>query len=333
LLGIKALSWIKFLVISLTVCLFSVFFFNPGSFQGSFLASASQPTNLFLQSYNNFLRESPDLTLIQDNALKGVSPPATVDPQVLGALLGGVEDVPESRKEIIEHTVKSGETLSSLAEEYSISMETILWANDLTSKSVLKIGQKLVILPVSGVVYNVKQGDTLSEIAEAHKAKVSEIISFNNLSDEGDVFIGDILVVPGGEKPKAVTTYANIPIGSSYFICPHANCYITQGLHWYNAIDFGGKCGDPIYASAGGVVQRVSYGWNYGAGNTITILHPNGVVTGYGHISSSLVVSGQQVSQGEIIALMGGQPGTPGAGISTGCHVHFSVIGAKNPFR
>jgi len=45
-----------------------------------------------------------------------------------------------------------------------------------------------------------------------------------------------------------------------------------------------------------------------------------------------LVSSGQEVSQGEMIALIGGKPGTPGAGLSTGCHVHFGVRGSRNPF-
>ena len=134
--------------------------------------------------------------------------------------------------------------------------------------------------------------------------------------------------------PPKSTYYASsqVPIGSSYFICPTADCRITQGLHWYNAIDFGAKCGSPIYAAAAGTVQRVEYGWNSGAGNFITILHPNGVVTMYGHIQSNLASPGQEVSQGEMIALVGGKPGTPGAGISTGCHVHFGVHGARNPF-
>ena len=138
--------------------------------------------------------------------------------------------------------------------------------------------------------------------------------------------------MPSSKKSTSYYTNTNIPLGSSYFICPTSSCRISQGLHWYNAVDFPGKCGDPIYAVAEGKVQRVKYGWNKGAGNYLTILHPNGVVTMYGHILKSLVKPDQKVSQGDIIALIGGKPGTPGAGISTGCHVHFGVYGAKNPF-
>ncbi|PIZ77524.1 MAG: hypothetical protein COY04_00040, partial [Parcubacteria group bacterium CG_4_10_14_0_2_um_filter_7_35_8] len=45
-----------------------------------------------------------------------------------------------------------------------------------------------------------------------------------------------------------------------------------------------------------------------------------------------IVNQGDQVSKGQVIAFMGGSPGTPGAGMSTGCHLHFGVTGAKNPF-
>ncbi len=291
--------------------------------------------DLFVEPAKNFLRESPKMTFIQDNSIIGLSPPATITPQVLGIVLGSVEDEIERRNEIIEYVVQSGDSLSSIAVKYDISLNTILWANDLSSKSIIKIGQKLIILPISGVVHHIKNGDTLSEIAKTYKSNSSEIIAFNELSSEGDIFIGDILVIPNGKMPPPKSTYyasPQVPIGSSYFICPTADCRVTQGLHWYNAIDFGAKCGSLIYAAAAGTVQRVEYGWNSGAGNYITILHPNGVVTMYGHVQKSLVSPGQEVSQGEMVGLIGGKPGSPGAGLSTGCHIHFGVRGARNPF-
>ncbi len=289
---------------------------------------------------NTKIKESPDLSLVQQNSLASVSPPIMVTPQVLGALMEAA-DYEWTQKEITEYVVENGDTLSSIAKQFNVSLNTLLWANDLTSSSLLKLGQKLVVLPVSGVVHHVKNGDTLSDIAKIYKSTAEKIIAFNNLTAEGDIYIGDILIVPDGVMPPP-TAYVSqlVPMAASYFICPiAAPCRVTQGLHWYNAIDFShGKCGEPIYAVAAGQVLKVKLTssiskWAFGgAGNTIAIQHPNGVVTTYGHVQTSFVNSGDYVSQGQIIALIGGALNMPGSGNSTGCHVHFGVSGAKNPF-
>ena len=314
----------------------------------SILASVSetlnQPRDQLIFTLQKTGTRSLDLSIIQQNSLKGVSPPNTLSFQVLGTLIGSSEDSlggnslqaePDS-KDIIEYTAQSGDTFSSLSEEFGVSKETILWANDLTKNSALKVGQQLIILPVSGVLYHVQKGDTTGDIAKTYKADVSEIVTFNELSSEGDIYIGDILIIPDGVKPSPAVAAVSpqIPLASSYFICPIASsCKITQGLHFFNAVDFSnGVCGSPIYAAASGQVLRIKYGYNSGAGNYLTIMHPNGVITMYGHLQAVLVAQGDNVSQGQMIALMGGQPGTPGAGRSTGCHLHFQVEGSKNPF-
>ena len=130
---------------------------------------------------------------------------------------------------------------------------------------------------------------------------------------------------------KAAPVINQIPLANNYFIFP-AQGRITQGLHYYNAVDIANKCGTPIYAPAAGVVQRVVLtGWNEGMGNYMTILHSNGAVTYYAHIQAALVRPGDSVYTGQNIALMGGAPGMAGAGNSTGCHLHFEVVGARNP--
>ena len=98
-------------------------------------------------------------------------------------------------------------------------------------------------------------------------------------------------------------------------------------MHYYNAIDVANKCGTPIYAAAAGVVERAVYNnsWNLGMGNYVTILHPNGTVTYYGHFEVVFVKPGDKVNAGDRIGLMGE------TGNATGCHVHFEVIGATNP--
>lgn len=290
----------------------------------------NQPFDLFLDDIQNSKAESPEFALIQKNSLMSSCPPVMVSPQILGVITEG-EEQPEARKEVIEYTVQVGDNLLKIAENFNISLNTILWANDLNSSSKLKEGQKLIILPVSGVIHYVASGDTINGIALKYKADAEEIISFNELVDEKDIAFGDILIIPDGIMPVSRPKYAETPIANSYFILP-TDGRISQGLHWYNAIDFSNECNSPIYAAAAGQVQKVKYGYNQGAGNYIKVLHPNGVVTMYGHVASCIVNPGDQVSQGQIIGYVGGKPGMAGAGKSTGCHVHFEVIGARNPF-
>ena len=325
---------------------FSFFLFSAGmaGWQSAIIEDTKNEDyqNLFLGPVQRFSLESPDFVLVGKNSLISFAPPMTINPQALGALVGGYE-TEDIKKIIVEYEAEEGDSLWSIAAEFDITLDTLLWANNLTKSSIIKIGQKLIIPPVSGVIHHVKSGDTVSEIAQKYKAKAEELISFNNLSGEADIFVGDILIIPGGVMPpppsvEYVSTW--VPIAASFFICPISPpCRITQGLHWYNAIDFShGSCGEPIFAAAAGEVLKVkltdstSRSALGGAGNHLTILHPNGVVTMYGHIATSFVSPGEQVSQGQIIALMGGQPGTPGAGKSTGCHLHFGVTGARNPF-
>lgn len=301
----------------------------------------STADNPFLNQANKFRPESPDFLLVDNSSLKATLPPGLITPQVLGALVEGYE--PEDvRKVIVEYLVEPGDTLWFLTEKFGVSLNTILWVNNLNQNSLLKPGQKLVIPPVSGVIHYVKAGETISEIAKKYKAKADEVLTFNELSSEGDVYAGDVIIVPGGVMPAPALKYVApqlAPLASSYFICPvSGGCRLTQGLHWYNAIDFSnGKCGEPILAAAGGKVLKIKLTnstsrWAFGgAGNHLTLQHPNGVVTFYGHLLTSFVNPGDEVSQGQIIALMGGQPGAPGAGKSTACHLHFGVSGARNP--
>jgi len=228
-------------------------------------------------------------------------------------------------------SVEEGDTSSSVAEKFGISVNTVLWVNELSSSSSLKTGQELVILPVSGTLHLVRPYDTLSEIALWYKGDVDEIADYNGLDSAEDVFAGDFLIVPGGVMPRTLPSGRLTPIANSHFIYPiPAPHKVTQGLHAFNAIDFSnGVCGDPVYAAAGGTVQRAGY--HSTGGNYVRVLHPNGVVTYYGHLSRSTVTPGEKVFQGEIIGYVGHSGYTIPSG-PAGCHVHFEVRGAKNPF-
>lgn len=286
--------------------------------------------SLFSSLANSIPLETPDLKIMQNNTLCGVATPCVVSGKVLGDVFGGNN---QNQKEVIDYTVQPGDALQSIADSYKISVNTLLWANDITSSSTIKVGQSLAILPTDGVLHVVKSGDTVLAIAQTYKAQADNIISYNDLSNQDDIYVGDILIVPGGTMPKKAGPVVNnqIPLADNFFIYPTQG-YIAQRLHYYNAVDIANKCGTPIYAAAAGVVQRAvgNGGYNQGMGNHITILHSNGTSTYYGHLMTLFVKAGDKVYTGQNIALMGGEPGMAGAGKSTGCHVHFQVMGARN---
>lgn len=302
------------------------------AFFNSFFNNANSVSEniLFYSQASVVPLETPDLKIIQDNTIGGAATPSVVSARVLGDMFGSDN---QNQKEVIEYIVQPGDTIQSIANSYKIAVNTLLWANDLTSSSTVKVGQSLVILPTDGVLHVVRSGDTVSGIAKTYSAQSEDVVSYNDLSSQSDIYIGDILIVPAGTIPKKSSPAINnqIPIANNFFIYPTQG-YIAQGLHYYNAVDIANKCGTPIYAAAAGVVQRaVGNGkYNQGMGNHMTILHNNGTVTYYGHLMTLAVATGDKVYTGQNIGLMGGEPGMPGAGKSTGCHVHFQVSGAKN---
>jgi LysM repeat protein len=273
-------------------------------------------------------------SILGGTSLKSVPSPVFISPKTLAAMAGGPENDSQSErveKDIIQYTVKDGDTLASLADKFNISLETILWANGLKKGSAIKAGEKLVILPVSGVMYIIEDKDTLAQIAKSYSASKDDIIAFNQLDPEADLMLGDILVIPGGKISAAVASPAKIAdsaasaLPNSFFIIPTAG-RVSQGLHIYNAVDIANACGTPVFAAAGGKVQVSTNAWPYG--NNIRIVHPNSVVTLYAHLSKNLVSAGEEVSQGQLIGYIGNTGHVVGA---TGCHLHFEVRGAVNP--
>lgn len=240
------------------------------------------------------------------------------------------------------YTVQEGDSLSEIAEEYGVSTKTILWANDIRDASTIRIGDDLIILPVSGLQHKVVSGDTLQSIAKKYGSDVSDIALYNGISETKGLIAGSEIIVPGGAFPSAPSKKV-ASSGSSKKSTPAAKSSaasnssgkfgnplpggaITQANHGYNAVDIDGETGDPIYASAGGsvIIAKGGGGYNGGYGNYIVIDNGGGVQTLYAHMSS-LEVSGGSVGKGEVIGYVGN------TGKSTGSHLHFEVRGAKNP--
>jgi len=250
---------------------------------------------------------------------------------------GTLADIEENQSGAIStYVVREGDTLSAIAKMFGVTTNTISWANDI-SRGMIRPGQTLIILPISGVRHTVVKGDTLQSIAKKYKADVTEISQYNHLTENARLSIGDIVLVPDGEiaappsaslagRPATLRGTAG-PSYEGYYLRPVIGGKKTQGLHGYNGIDIASYSGAPVLASASGeVIIARSSGWNGGYGNYIVVNHQNGTQTLYGHLSTLAVLVGNTVTRGEIIGYMGS------TGRSTGTHLHFEVRGAKNPF-
>lgn len=238
------------------------------------------------------------------------------------------------RSEPVIYKVESGDNLTRIASYFGVSLDTILSANPGLKSDFLKVGDELSILPTSGVVYRVKAGDSLESISTYFNVPEAKIAEFNRSINFSELEPGETLIIPGARNfSLAYLQQGSLPDLGSYFAKP-ADGYNWGRLHHYNAVDIANVCGTPIYAAAEGlVVPDGSFGsgvggWNGGYGKFVLIEHPfgDGIRTRYAHLEEQLASIGDYVKQGQEVGLMGD------TGDATGCHLHFEVYGAENPF-
>ncbi len=277
------------------------------------------------------------LTMVSDNSIQATYPASN------DYLLAFTDN------KITEYAVSPGDTISFIASDFGVSVNTILWANNLRSPNDITMGQVLKIPPIDGVIHTVKAGDSVESIAKRYSAQQDEITVFNDLNLASALQIGSQIIVPDGVintpaapaataiNPRSVSAsfrssvvniakkFAYLPDLGNYFDIP------TLGHDWgivhdRNGVDIANACGTAIEAAASGTAEIVdASGYNGGFGKYIKIVHPNDTETLYAHLSKILIAPGQAIKKGQEIGLMGT------TGHSTGCHLHFEVHGARNP--
>ena len=243
------------------------------------------------------------------------------------------------------YTVEQGDTLSEIAELFDVSTNTIRWENNI-SGSTVSIGQKLNILPMTGIKHIVKSGDTISGIADKYEAETEDIFIFNDIPKESILKQGDIIFVPNGiiqtiiskatsTISKTITSTSNTKVQLGYYARPVSgrvtSPYGSRKGGFHPGVDLAGIKGvTPVKAAASGVVVEVVGGCKEGIkscgggyGNHIEIVHSNGTTTRYAHLSKASVVLGQTIYQNQTIGILGN------TGSSTGPHLHFEIINAS----
>lgn len=269
------------------------------------------------------------------------------------------------------YVVKKGDTIASIAKDFEVSTNTIIWANNLKKGQSLKEGTSLTILPITGVKYTVKKGDTIASIAKKLSADASDIADFNGI-DNTDLKVGMSLIVPDGEI--ASTPAQKTQVAKTETVEKPKNTIlnkITSSLSggkevgngvvlsnkgektWgYNAPEAVGYYTHPLPGSR---KSQHIHGFNgldfaapkgtpilAAAAGRVIIAKNGGYNGGYGlyvvieHDNGTQTLyahnSKNLVSVGDYVE-QGQQIALVGStGRSTGNHVHFEVRGAKNPF-
>lgn len=153
------------------------------------------------------------------------------------------------------------------------------------------------------------------------------IFSYNRST----AYVADVLAWAGRYTGSAVA----VPVAGYALPLPGiTEALATRPHHTYPAWDAGVDVGTPTFAMVDGTVavalsgQGVYDGGNTGrCGNTVIIDGIDSVRYTYCHLSAVSVAPGQTVTAGQQLGLTGGQPGAPGAGNTTGPHLHLSLRG------
>jgi LysM repeat protein len=283
----------------------------------------------------NKMKIATGTDVVDENFLADSGPQS--DEMIIKPELATTEKSKKTRKGSIEYIVQPGDVIGLIADNFDISVNTILWENNLTDYSLIHPGDKLIILPATGLTYKVAKGETLGAIAAKYNVGAEEILAANNLPEDSQLSVGQSLFIPGGRKiyyaapATKVASYNPVQVikdllrpspeavASSRMLWPTVGRIITQYFSWrHGGLDIANKQGTPVYAAEDGVV--VDSGWSKnGYGNKIDIDHGGGKVTRYGHAVKLIAKKGDVVKKGDIIMLMGT------TGHSTGPHLHFEV--------
>lgn len=315
--------------------------------RGTFLRSALQVALTFIVFILviSYIYRKPVVIEASADKLDSIGVPES-DTIVMNATLNTLVPKDRARTTTEQYVVKRGDTMSTIAENFNVSVQTILWANNMSSSNYLKVGETLEIPPQDGVVVKIAKGDTVESLAKKYSAAAADIVDFNWLEAPYTLTVGEEMFIPNGEMPVVVIAKTTSSTPTSYkqssiaytqttadpnvgrFLGSVMNGAYAMSRGYYAGhygMDFyptGGARPSVVAACAGTVI---SAGWGYwgtsygGYGNYAHVDCGNGYTILNAHMASLSVSAGQYVAKGQALGVVGA------TGVAYGVHTHFEL--------
>jgi lysozyme len=118
----------------------------------------------------------------------------------------GVRRMTTQTRNATYYVVRTGDSLSEIAEMYGTTVEQLAEWNNIADINFIKVGQKLIVQKSASpheTYYTVKSGDTLGEIAKMYETTVEQLAEWNNIADINYIRAGQKLIVAKSESAAA----------------------------------------------------------------------------------------------------------------------------------
>lgn len=213
--------------------------------------------------------------------------------QIVASSTGMMKD-PEEDGGVSIYTVKEGDTVSGIAAKNLITVNTILWANDLENVDAIKPGDQIFILPVAGVTHIVQDGESIDAIAQKYHADKERIIAFNELPANGEIKTDQEIVIPDGQKevPKPATTDTSDTLRRQYATSTGAGTATDISSGWKKLEGKGGAGHRFPYGYCTWYVAQKRYvPWSGNAGTWLYNAKAQGYRTGKTPAAGAIIVT------------------------------------------
>ncbi len=277
------------------------------------------------QALHGMMQHTPELSLPSDGAVETLRTrmagrergyEASADLELDAGSFLGVDTV--------EYELRSGDTLSGIAAQNGLRLDTLVSFNRISDARRMRAGDSIKIPNRDGVLHTVSRGESLESIARSHGSSVNALLDANDL-ESARIDPGDMVFVP---EARMDGTELAIILGDAFRWPVRGRISSGFGMRrdpftgtrrFHNGIDIVNRPGTPVNAAMSGRVVHVeNQPGNYG--KFVIMRHPRGYQTLYAHLDRITVSSGQYLSQGQRVGLLGN------TGRSTGPHLHFSIL-------